>query len=194
MKINNYKPPHSSFLSLDKDLSLIADKLMQDERLCRLLYYPTKDCINQNNLTSEQKVQLFTKQISIVPKITIDPEIYNYLIVSFDSFLPNDTNPQFRNNTLGFDIISHFSTWVINDSQIRPYRIAAEIDTILSEIKLTGIGELEFYGADFKVINDEFIDLVVLYSAIHGGEDKKFLPNPNDEEKYQKEFNELFNS
>jgi hypothetical protein len=34
----------------------------------------------------------------------------------------------------------------------------------------------------------------VLYSAIHGGEDKKFLPNPNDEEKYQKEFNELFNS
>lgn len=194
MKINNYKPPHSSFLSLDKDLSLIVDKLMQDERLCRLLYYPTKDCINQNNLTSEQKVQLFTKQISIVPKITIDPEIYNYLIVSFDSFLPNDTNPQFRNNTLGFDIISHFSTWVINDSQIRPYRIAAEIDTILSEIKLTGIGELEFYGADFKVINDEFIDLVVLYSAIHGGEDKKFLPNPNDEEKYQKEFNELFNS
>lgn len=194
MKINNYKPPHSSFLSLDKDLSLIVGKLMQDERLCRLLYYPTKDCINQNNLTSEQKVQLFTKQISIVPKITIDPEIYNYLIVSFDSFLPNDTNPQFRNNTLGFDIISHFSTWVINDSQIRPYRIAAEIDTILSEIKLTGIGELEFYGADFKVINDEFIDLVVLYSAIHGGEDKKFLPNPNDEEKYQKEFNELFNS
>lgn len=194
MKINNYKPPHSSFLSLDKDLSLIVDKLMQDERLCRLLYYPTKDCINQNNLTSEQKVQLFTKQISIVPKITVDPEIYNYLIVSFDSFLPNDTNPQFRNNTLGFDIISHFSTWVINDSQIRPYRIAAEIDTILSEIKLTGIGELEFYGADFKVINDEFIDLVVLYSAIHGGEDKKFLPNPNDEEKYQKEFNELFNS
>ena len=194
MKINNYKPPHSSFLSLDKDLSLIVDKLMQDERLCRLLYYPTKDCINQNNLTYEQKVQLFTKQISIVPKITIDPEIYNYLIVCFDSFLPNDTNPQFRNNTLGFDIISHFSTWVINDSQIRPYRIAAEIDTILSEIKLTGIGELEFYGADFKVINDEFIDLVVLYSAIHGGEDKKFLPNPNDEEKYQKEFNELFNS
>lgn len=194
MKINNYRSPHSSFLSLDKDLSLIVDKLMQDERLCRLLYYPTKDCINQNNLTSEQKVQLFTKQISIVPKITIDPEIYNYLIVSFDSFLPNDTNPQFRNNTLGFDIINHFSTWVINDSQIRPYRIAAEIDTILSEIKLTGIGKLEFYGADFKVINDEFIDLVVLYSAIHGGEDKKFLPNPNDEGKYQKEFNELFNS
>ena len=116
------------------------------------------------------------------------------LTITTEHVLPNDTNPQFRNNTLGFDIISHFSTWVINDSQIRPYRIAAEIDTILSEIKLTGIGELEFYGADFKVINDEFIDLVVLYSAIHGGEDKKFLPNPNDEEKYQKEFNELFNS
>jgi hypothetical protein len=32
-----------------------------------------------------------------------------------------------------------------------------------------------------------------MYSAIHGEEDKKGMPNPADEEEYQEHFNELFN-
>jgi hypothetical protein len=30
---------------------------------------------------------------------------------------------------------------------LRPYRIAAELDSMLDNTKLTGIGELEFVGA-----------------------------------------------
>jgi len=33
MKIEKYKYPKSSFLSVDKDLSLITDKIMENERL-----------------------------------------------------------------------------------------------------------------------------------------------------------------
>ena len=32
-----------------------------------------------------------------------------------------------------------------------------------------------------------------MYEAIHGEEDKKGMPNPADEDKYIKEFNELYN-
>jgi hypothetical protein len=33
-----------------------------------------------------------------------------------------------------------------------------------------------------------------MYSAIHGEEDKKGMPNPRDEEAYAIEFDELFNN
>ena len=38
---------------------------------------------------------------------------------------------------------------------------------------LTGIGELEFLGANQLVLNDELAGLTLMYSAIHGEEDKK---------------------
>ena len=59
---------------------------------------------------------------------------------------------------------------------------------------LTGIGELEFLGANQMILTDEYAGLCLMYSAIHGEEDKKFMPNPQDEEKFIKEFNEVFNS
>lgn len=31
-----------------------------------------------------------------------------------------------------------------------------------------------------------------MYEAIHGGEDKKFTPNPEDEEQFIADFNELY--
>jgi hypothetical protein len=76
---------------------------------------------------------------------------------------------------------------------LRPYRIAAELDSMLDKEKLTGIGELEFLGARFTNLNDEFGGICLTYRAIHGGEDKKFMPNPADEVQFLKEFNEDFN-
>jgi hypothetical protein len=35
--------------------------------------------------------------------------------------------------------------------------------------------------------------LCLTYAVIHGEEDKKFMPNPIDEEQFQLNFNEMFN-
>lgn len=75
---------------------------------------------------------------------------------------------------------------------MRPYRIAAEIDSMFNEQHLTGIGELHFLGASQIILNDEFAGLTLMYEAIHGGEDKKFTPNPEDEEQFIADFNELY--
>jgi hypothetical protein len=58
---------------------------------------------------------------------------------------------------------------------------------------LTGIGELQFLGANQMILTDEYAGLCLMYSAIHGEEDKKNMPNPNDEEQFLNNFNELFN-
>jgi hypothetical protein len=54
---------------------------------------------------------------------------------------------------------------------LRPYKIAAEIDTMFNGKSLTGIGELEFMGANQIVLTDEFAGLCLMYRAVHGGED-----------------------
>jgi hypothetical protein len=116
----------------------------------------------------------------------------SYVIISFDNFTPSG-NPEFRDNIISFDIICHFDQWQLKDFQLRPYRIAAEIDTMFNDKRLTGIGKLNFLGANQLILNDEFAGISLMYAATHGEEDKKNMPNPMDEEKFIKEFNQTYN-
>ena len=188
MKIENYQFPKSSFLSVDKDMSIITDYLMKNDRLKKLLHYTTKDCLDRPRLTDDETLGLFGKNIKIVPKLYVDNSVLNYIIVSFDNFTTNRTNPEFRDNIIEFDIICHFDQWQLKDFQLRPYKIAAEIDSMLDGQRLTGIGKLEFLGANQMILTDEYAGLCLMYTAIHGDEDKKFMPNPNDEERFLKDF------
>ena len=65
---------NSSFLSLEKDTGLIVRKMLEDEELKKLLFYKTKDCLKQPELTQQETFSLIGKQIKIVPKAEIDPE------------------------------------------------------------------------------------------------------------------------
>lgn len=195
MKIENYQFPKSSFLSIEKDLEIITNKIFKNTRLQRLLYYTTPDALDRKNLDNDQLDELFKNNIKIVPKLYVDGSVLNYIIISFDQFTPNTENPEFRDNIISFDIFCHFDQWQLNKSfQLRPYKIAAEIDTMFNEQRLTGIGKLHFMGATQLIINDEFAGVNLLYSAIHGEEDKKGQLNPADDEDFVKEFNEIFNS
>lgn len=191
MIIKNYSIPHSSFMSVDKDLSLITSWMLKNKNLCKMLYYTDRDALDRPNLTEEQKYSLMNKQIKIVPKIYVDSSVLAYIIISMDNFTPSE-NPQFRDNIITFDIICHFDQWHLQDFQLRPYRIAAELDSMFNNEHLTGIGELHFMGASQIILSDEFAGLTLMYQAVHGGEDKKNTPNPNDQQKMIDDFNELF--
>lgn len=192
MKKETYKYPHSSFLSVEKDMSIVVDYLFKNNKLKKLLYYTTKDCLTQPNLTDDETLSMFGKQIKMIPKLQVDGEVLNYIIVSFDNFTPNE-NTEFRDNIIEFDIICHFDQWQMNDFQLRPYRIAAELDTMFNDKHLTGIGTLKFLGANQMILTDEFAGLCLMYSATHGEEDKKHTLNPKDEEQLIQNFDEIFN-
>ena len=193
MKIVNYENPHSSFLSVEKDLELITNKMLKNERLKRLLYYTTNDALDKENIGEEATYELFGKNIKIVPKLYIDGSVLNYIIINFDNFTPNVTNPEFRDNILSFDIICHFDQWHLKGFLLRPYKIAAEIDSMFNGKHLTGIGDLEFMGANQLPINEEFSGFTLVYRAIHGDEDKKNLPNPIENDNFIEEFNKTWN-
>ena len=193
MKIQNYIYPKSSFLSAEKDMNIIVDRMMKNDRLKKMLYYTTRDCLSKPRLTDEQSVELFGKNIKIVPKLYVDGSVLNYIIVSFDNFTRNGTNPEFRDNIIEFDIICHFDQWHMKDFELRPYKIAAELDTMFDEQRLTGIGKLEFLGANQMILTDEYAGLCVMYKAIHGEEDKKGALNPSDDKELKDNFDAIFN-
>ena len=194
MRIENYQFPKSSFLSVDKDMMIISEWMLKNNRLKKLLHYTTRDAMKKNNLTEDESYALFNKNIKMVPKLYIDGSVLNYIIIRFNNFSPNANNPEFRDNIISFDIVCHFNQWQLEDFQLRPYRIAAEIDSMFNNKHLTGIGTLQFLGANQIIINNEFAGLHLMYSAIHGGEDKVGMPNPANNAQFERDFDKLFNN
>lgn len=191
MKINNNLLPRSSFLSMEKDLHLISNMILRNPRLKKLLYYNTPNCLDMSDVSEEKTIEMFGKNIKIIPKLYVDNSVLNYIIISFDNFTKNATNPEFRDNIIEFDIICHFDQWKLKDFQLRPYKIAAEIDSMFNDKHLTGIGKLEFLGANQMILTDEYAGICLMYSAIHGEEDKKDMQNPQDQKQFEEDFKEL---
>lgn len=193
MKIEGYQIPKSSFLAQEKDMGIIVDKIMKNTRLKKLLYYNTKDALDRPALTEDQSLELFGKNIKLVPKLYVDGSVLTYIIISFDNFVQS-SNPEFRDNIVEFDIICHFDQWQLQDFALRPYKIAGELDSMLDKKRLTGIGLLEFLGANQIILTDEYAGLCLMYKAWHGEEDKKFMPNPADDPQFIEDFKEMIKS
>lgn len=177
----------SSFLSCEKDTSTIIKKLFVESRphsdvLKTLLVVNTKDCLENINkyksvIDSLQLSDLRNNgYIRLEPKIKFGEheEVKSYIIISFDNFTPNASNPEFRDCNVVFDIISHTDEWALDNYQIRPLKIAGYIDGILNKTKLSGIGEFNFLGCSQLVLSEDLSGYTLMYRAIHSedGDDK----------------------
>ena len=167
MKLNTVEFTKSTFLTAEKDLFNIINKLLGNENLKRLLYYPTKDALDKPLLTKQQSLELMNKNIKVVPKILAEETVESYVIITFDNFFTNENNPEFRDNTITFDIICHMDTWVMNNYQLRPYKIMGEIDGMLNNSKLNGIGVVEFLSANQLILNDIFAGFSLSYRGVN---------------------------
>ena len=140
----------------------IANKLLSNQRVCRLLKYPTKtpfleiDPVTGKAQPDVDGVDLIHKQILIVPKIYDDSnEKMSYITAIFNDFSVNQINPEFKVSTVRFDIACPYDEWVLNDNSLRPYLIMQEIDTMFNESQMAGIGTLQFVRADALTLSPQ---------------------------------------
>ena len=177
----------SSFLSCEKDIEEILRKLFvsskpYSDNLKKLLVINTKDCLDNNSsATIQQKLEEMNLAklrqegyIKLEPKLSFGEheEIKSYIIISCDNFIPNMSNPHFRDCTVTFDIICHTDYWDLGNYRVRPLKIAGLIDGILDKAKLSGIGTFNFMGCNQLILNDTFSGYTLMYSAVHGNDDK----------------------
>lgn len=173
MKKNTFEYPKSALLGMPKDAALIMERILSNQNVLKLLWYNTRDWKSKPNVTSEQITEMFeTKQISSVPKVKIDRPEKTYLKLIYGTMTRNSTNPEYRDNTFGIDIICHYDNWDLGNFDLRPYRLAGEIDSMLDGTHLTGIGTLEFITCNPCIYDEEFAGVSLTYLAIRGHEDE----------------------
>lgn len=133
----------------------IANKIMSNQRICRLLKYQVRDPFS-TELEDVDGVDLINKQILIVPKIYDGSnEKMSYITAIFDDFIVNQVNPEFKVSTVRFDIACPYDEWLLDGESLRPYLIMQEMDTMFNQAKLAGIGNLQFYRADALTLSPQ---------------------------------------
>ena len=177
----------SSFLCCEKDTESIIRKLFVDSKpysdmLKRLLLINTPDCLNDmtNQVYIDKIKNTSIKDlrekgyILLAPKIKMkeNEEVKSYIVISFDNFVPNATNPEFRDCVVMIDILCHTDYWDVGNFRLRPLKIAGYIDGILNESKLSGIGKFQFMGCNELVLSEELSGYCLMYSATHGSDDE----------------------
>ena len=127
----------------------IANKLMSNQKLCRLLKYQVRDPLNTEKYPDVDGADLINRQILIVPKIFDDStEKMSYVTALFSNFVVNQLNPEFKISTIRFDIACPYEEWLLDERSLRPYLIMQEIDNMFNKAKMAGIGTLQFRRAD----------------------------------------------
>ena len=194
------QPIYSSFLSCDKDTETIIKTLFVDSKpysdiLKRLLVVNKPDCLDTENTDYQKLIDskslgtlIEEGYIRLNPKIarTEFENIRSFILITFDNFSPNRSNPEFRDCTVNFDIICYMDEWCLDDYKVRPLAIVGYIDGILNSltdknkltvrstgnnIKMSGYGSYKFLGCNLAVLNEDISMYTLSYRAEHFTED-----------------------
>lgn len=158
------EPTQRRFAVLGDNTFYIANKLMQNPRLCRLLKYQVRDPFNKDKYPNVDGAELINKQILIIPKIYDDSiEKMSYVTAIFTSYSINMMNPDYKTASIRFDIACPYEEWLLDEASLRPYLIMQEIDKMFNGEKLSGIGTLQFVRADALTLTSEMGGFSMLY-------------------------------
>ena len=176
----------SSFLSCEKDSEEIIKKLFVDSKpysdlLKRLLLINTKDCLY--DMTNQKYLEIINNTsikdlhdkgyVRFSPKLILgeNEEVKSYIRISFDNFRPERSNDYWRDCIVEIDIVCHPEYWDLGNYRQRPIKIMGYIDGILNKSKLSGIGKLEFAGANELILDENLAGYCLMYTATHGNDD-----------------------
>lgn len=136
------------FAVMGTNIYKVLNKLVSNQRLCRLLKYSVRDPFSQD-LPDVDGEELIHKRILVAPKIyDSDNEKTSYVAAIFGPFRVNQFNPEFKTTNVRFVIACPYDEWFLDGESLRPYLIMQEIDSMFNQKKLSGIGNLEFVTSD----------------------------------------------
>ena len=105
------------FAVMGENLFRILNKLITNQRLCRLLKYQNEDPFSKE-LPDVDGLELINNSICITPKIPEkDGKETAYVMVVFDRFIVNTNNPDFKISTVRFDIACPYNEWVVDNNE-----------------------------------------------------------------------------
>lgn len=143
------------FAIMGDDAFRIVNKLISNQRICRLLKYSVRNPFSEE-LEDVDGLELINKQVLMIPKLYDDDNWKtSYITAVFENFVINELNPDFKRTTLRFDIACPYDEWLLDTQSLRPYSLMEEVDTMFNNSKLAGIGTLQFHRSDLLNISPQ---------------------------------------
>ena len=141
-----------NFSSVGKNLILLSSTLLNNQKVCKLLYYSNSSPLSQPDFDTEI---IFNKNIRVIPKVPdFDEEKGSFVLVLLDDFIVDPNNSEMKIIQIRFDIICPLDEWTINEESLRPFLIMSEIQKMFDGIKINGIGKLRFLTAERIVLSE----------------------------------------
>lgn len=157
----------ANFSTVEFDFSKLIDKIFSNQNILKMLYYNTEDCLSNSDITDNDILnEISEENIRIVPRLEIPINQGSYLIISFDHFSPNMSNPEFIDNLMTIDVLCPPDLWMMDSYMLRPFRIMHELNGLLDKSKFNGIGKVNFIGANLLNLGD-YIGYQLAYSVIN---------------------------
>lgn len=154
------------FKAVGENIMRIAEKLVENQNICKLLFYTNKDPLTSPDLTEEQRMDLLHENILIVPKVPESDNIKgSYILALYDSFDIDSENSEFKDVELLFIVVCPPKEWVVNEPSLRPFLIMSEIDEMFNGQKLANIGKIKFVRANRFVLTPQLTGYAMAYST-----------------------------
>lgn len=142
----------------------IVNRLTENQNLLKLLYYTSKDPLAQPDISKTiiQK-EIFDNLILIVPRKGSIETAQSFISMRVVRGRQN-TNNEFRDITLHFEVFVPNTQWAIKDENLRPFCILSEIQQSLNGKNIGGLGQLEGGDFDLNFVTDEVTCYETVYS------------------------------
>ena len=135
---------------LGMNLQKIVTRLLSNDDLIKLLYYVDKDPLSQPALTKEEKQKnIYEKLLKITPRVIEDESNQSCIAIYITRGSKVSGNNEFINIQITIDVVVPLETWIIKDSNLRPFAILGQIQESLEGKTINGLGKLT--GGDFDL-------------------------------------------
>ena len=141
---------------IGENLQKIAQRLMANDDLVKLLYYTGLDPLSKPNLTDEQKKEeIFNKLIKIVPRIGPKETAASLISIRVVHGRPNPENSEFKDLLISVEVFVPLTQWIIKGSNLRPFAILGEVQKSLENKTVNGLGKMTGGAFELNFITEE---------------------------------------
>ena len=140
-------------IEIGENLFKIANLLLKNSRLCRLLKYTDAEPFSDTHEEVDPKTILHNN-IKIVPLVKEEEtNTESVVAIVFNEGVVTD-NREFKR--VSFDIMVYvpLSEWILNDINLRPFLIMSEIEKSLKNKRIESLGTINYKCFEVSLVTD----------------------------------------
>jgi len=138
---------------LGSNLIKIAKRLLENQRLCKLLKNTDLDPFIHDDFADT--LPLLHQNVLVVPKVNEDENnTESKIAVVYTTGKVDSGNIEFKNLRISVFIYIPLTEWIINDENLRPFLIMSEIEQSLKNKRINGIGVMKYNGFDLNLLTN----------------------------------------